>query len=204
MPGILALDAATVTGFALADPGGDPVWGHHRMGGRCATDGEVFAAFRGYVLDLIDAHEPQYLVFEAAFTPRLGADPRKNKIINPQTLQRLYGFRAHIVCIAEERCLICHDKQSLEFTKWFTGRGRFPGATSADRSKAKKAAMVEACAARGWRVTEDEADALGLLMCFEAELYPEYSLRRKRAFRQPSGPLFPSQLEASARKIDNV
>jgi hypothetical protein len=191
MSGILAIDAATVTGFAMAKPGCEPVWGHHRMGGRSATDGEVFAAFRDYVLDLIETHDPQYLVFEAAFTPRLGADPQKNKIINPQTLQRLYGFRAHIVCIAEERCLICHDKQSLEFTKWFTGRGRFPGATSADRSKAKKATMVAAC---------DEADAIALLLCFEAELYPEQSLRRKRAFKQPLGPLFPLQLEAGARK----
>jgi Holliday junction resolvasome RuvABC endonuclease subunit len=190
MSGILGLDAATVTGWCYAAPGAEPVWGHHRMGGRSATDGEVFAAFRDYVLDLIETYDPQYLVFEAAFTPRLGADPQKNKIINPQTLQRLYGFRAHIVCIAEERCLICHDKQSLEFTKWFTGRGRFPGATSAERSKAKKAAMVAACAARGWKVTDDEADAIALLLCFEAELYPEHSLRRKRALKQPSGPLF--------------
>jgi hypothetical protein len=189
MTGILGIDAATVTGFAFCKPGYEPIWGHHRMGGRSATDGEVFAAFRDYVLDLIETYEPQYLVFEAAFTPRLGADPQKNKIINPQTLQRLYGFRAHIVCIAEERCLICHDKQSLEFTKWFTGRGRFPGATSADRSKAKKAAMVAACAARGWRVTEDEADALGLLMCFEAELYPEAAMKRRMTLKIPSGPL---------------
>jgi hypothetical protein len=190
MGGILSLDAATVTGWCSAAPGREPVWGHHRMGGRSATDGEVFAAFREFVIDRIEIYHPQYLVFEAAFTPRLGADPQKNKIINPQTLQRLYGFRAHIVCIAEERCMICHDKQSLEFTKWFTGRGRFPGATSAERSKAKKAAMVAACAARGWKVTDDEADAIALLLCFEEELYPEEALRRKRVFRQPGGPLF--------------
>jgi Holliday junction resolvasome RuvABC endonuclease subunit len=173
------------------------------MGGRSATDGEVFAAFRDYVLELIDAYEPQYLVFEAAFTPRLGADPQKNKIINPQTLQRLYGFRAHIVCIAEERCLICHDKQSLEFTKWFTGRGRFPGATSAERSKAKKAAMVAACAARGWKVTDDEADAIALLLCFESELYPEHALRRKRVFKRPAGALFPLQSETRSQTRSN-
>ena len=181
MPGILAVDQATVSGWAFAEPGDPPVWGHKRMGRAGATEGEVFFAFRLFLLGLVDAFKPRYLVFEAPFLPRPDRSATA-KPLNPAVLRRAYGLASQIVAIAEEYGLSCYEKQSVEVAKFFTGQGRFKGETADARTKAKKDATIAACWARGWECTHDEADALALLMCFEAELHPAHALRRTPLF----------------------
>jgi len=130
--------------------------------GGTATEGEVFFAFRLFLLARIDAFKPRYLVMEAPFTPRPNRSDAA-KQLNPQTLRKAYGFAAHITAIAEEYALCCYEKQSVEVAKFFTGKGRFPGQTAEERTRAKKRAVMATCWARGWKCAHDEADALALL-----------------------------------------
>lgn len=191
MSGILAVDQATTTGFAFLDkPGEEPVWGHHRMGRPETWEGKVFHNFRTFLYGLLnDLGTPDCLVFEAPFVPRPNRSAEA-KPINAFTLRKAYGWVAHLTEIAEEYQIEqIEEAQSVEFTKFFTGRGRFLGETTAAKSAAKKYAVVEACKARGWNATHDEADALAMLMFTEYRLYPEASLRRRIVLRQPMGPL---------------
>jgi len=190
MSGILAIDPGTkATGWAHADPGMQPTWGHERMGRQGDTGGQVYYRFRLFLTLKFDELSPELVVFEAPFVPRPdrseGAAP-----LNAFTSRRSYGWTAHIEELCEKSGIGCYEEQSSKFTKFFTGRGRFPGLTWEERRKAKKDATVAACWARGWRVTDDEADALALLLSFESERFPEAALRRPRVLKQPRGPLF--------------
>ena len=126
MRGILAIDQATVSGWAFAEPGEPPVWGHKRMGRAGATEGEVFFAFRLFLLARVDAFRPRYLVMEAPFLPRPDRSAAA-KALNPAVLRRAYGFAANFTAIAEEFGICCYEKQSVEVVKFFTGKGRSPG-----------------------------------------------------------------------------
>lgn len=193
MSGLLAIDQATVSGWAYCRPGEEPVWGHKRMGNPETWEGKVFHNFRVFLYELLDHWgRPDCLVFEAPFVPRYDRSAEA-KPMNPQTLRKAFGWVAHLTQIAEERGIErIEEVQSIEFTKFFTGKGRFAGETSADKSYAKKSAVVAACKARGWDATHDEADALAMLMFAEYRLYPEASLRRRIVLKQPHGPLFVS------------
>ncbi len=201
MGGLLALDQSTAsTGWAWCEPGADPLWGHKRMGARATWEGGVYSDLRAFLLDRIDALSPKALSFESPFVPRPDRQQKTAAPFNPAVLRRSYGFVAHIVEIAETCGLDCYEMQSAEFTKFFTGRGRFPGDTYEQKRAAKKAATVAACAARGWRVTHDEADALALLMFTEWKLYPQTALQRRMVLKVPRGPLFelPAKTEVFA------
>ena len=189
MTGLLAIDQATVTGWAFCVPGGEPTWGHARMGPPNAWEGSVFWEFRRFVQDLIQALTPEYLVYETPFTPRPHSQPGA-AVLDPDVLARAYGFCAHITALAQEYGLGCERINSRQATKFLTGKGQFDGGTVAERRAAKKDATVTACNARGWQVTNDEADALALLMCAEHKLYPAVALTRRKVLRQPTGPLF--------------
>jgi len=135
--------------------------------------GEVFFAFRLFLLARIDEFKPRFLIMEAPFLPRPDRSAAA-QALNPAVLRRAYGLAAYITGIAEEYALCCFEKQSTEVAKFFTGKGRFPGQTADERTRAKKQAVMAACWARGWKCRhDDEADALALLCCFEAELYPD-------------------------------
>jgi hypothetical protein len=194
MSGILALDQATVVGWAWCEPGKEPLWGRKRMGREKCWEGAAFDIFRTFLLERISMLEPDVIAFEAPFTPQRRAkddDDDGGAVLNAQTQRKSYGWVAHITQIAHSLNLGCEEVQSSEFTKMLTGRGGgWPGKTWAERRKAKKAAVVEAIAARGWKVTADEADALGILLFTEKRLYPRESRSRRMVLKTPSGPLF--------------
>jgi hypothetical protein len=176
--GILALDQATVTGWAYSDPGDKSVqFGHQRMGRQGGTAGEVGAAFAIFLEARIAVFEPRWIVYEAPYVPRpsarAGVPP-----INPETLRRLLGLAFLIDTIAEQHGIDCREATSGAFIKFFTGSGKYP------ERAAKKAATVAMCKIHGWKATEDEADALALLFYAEAKLFPEFSMKRA------AGPLF--------------
>jgi hypothetical protein len=191
MSGILAIDQGTAaTGWAYCLPGCEPMWDHIRLGKRGAWEGAVFWEFRNFLLDRIGMLEPDVLAFEAPFVPFPGRSSTAKPFSLAQT-RRAMGLVAHISAIAEE-CSIgqVEEVQTTEAVKFMTGRGRFEGETSEDRTAAKKAATVAACVARGWSVSHDEADAIAILMFTENRLYPRESLSRRMVLKQPSGPLF--------------
>jgi len=102
------------------------------MGRAGATEGEVFFAFRLFLLARIDALQPRFLVIEAPFLSRPNRSSAA-QALNPDVLPRLYGLRAHIVDIAEEFGLVSYQKQSTSVAAFFTGRGKFPGGTALER-----------------------------------------------------------------------
>jgi len=191
MSGILAIDQAITSGYAAAAPGQPPEWGHKRMGGPGDSEGYLFASFRAWVVELIVRYEPIDLAWEASFVPR----PDRSKAAAPFNLDQIklaMGWRAHLLALAEEFDLrVPREYQTSDVTKFLTGRGAYPGASYEQRRVARNAAMVMACQARGYEVaTHDEANALGILLCAEYELYPREALTRPRTLKAPTGPLF--------------
>jgi hypothetical protein len=98
-------------------------------------------------------------------------------------MRRLLGLAWEIELFAAKHSIECREIAPISATKQMTGRGRYP-----DR-RAKKRDTMRACWARGWECTEDEADALALLMFAEMQLYPREALTRPRTYRVPEGPL---------------
>ena len=191
MPGILAIDQATVTGWAFAEPGCEPMWGHVRLNKReKATAGEVGAEFYSLVNRLILRYCPLYICFETPYVPR-PRRTRKGEVeteggipLNAQTMRKLLGLAFLIDTIAAQRGIECREVLSTAATKAMTGRGKYPS------RQAKKLATMQACWARGWKASEDEADALAILIFSEARLYPEAFRSRQMVLKMPRGPLF--------------
>ena len=157
---ILALDLATVTGWAVAVPpyhvaptpreeaagmavplrvsGAKSFRAHSGNIGACAD------AFVRWLDEMVSDHKPDLIVFEAPFA---GA------VRNANTGRMLFGFCALAEMVAyrhEIRVLECNN---ATVKKHATGSGR-----------ADKKQMVAAARARGWNPQDDnEADALWLL-----------------------------------------
>ena len=62
------------------------------MGRAGATEGEVFFAFRLFLLARIDEFKPRFLVMEAPFLSRPNRSSAA-QALNPDVLSRLYGLR---------------------------------------------------------------------------------------------------------------
>lgn len=62
---ILALDIATVSGWAAGSPGDKPQMGSVRLLGRGADDGAIGAAMCDWLADMITVHQPKLVAFEA-------------------------------------------------------------------------------------------------------------------------------------------
>ena len=186
MPGILALDIATTTGAAYAAPGERPQWWHQRFGKPGAANGEIGRLFASWLSWLISETKPEWLIFESPFVP-----PK----LNNNTIRRLYG----IAFIAESQAfrygIECREVDTASVAKFFTGKARWKPASNVITSRdAKKAATRRVCERYGWTsVTEDEADALAVLVYAEALIYPEAAIKRGSF-----GPLFTAPNKTAA------
>jgi hypothetical protein len=66
---ILALDLATVTGWAFGNPGEQPVFGSIRFGKTSPTHGEIAAAAIEWMIGKLDEVKPHLIVFEQPLPP---------------------------------------------------------------------------------------------------------------------------------------
>jgi Holliday junction resolvasome RuvABC endonuclease subunit len=132
-----------------------------------------------FLHERIDSFAPDLIAYEQPF-------------LSPsfQTAFMLLGIGFTIDTVAKQCGIECCSVIATEATKALTGRAKFPGKDYEARRKAKKAATMEACWARGWKATEDEADAIAVLLLAEAKRFPEAAMRRPKGLKQPSGPLF--------------
>ncbi len=181
MPGgIATFDLATVTGWAYGEPGGKPLYGHRRNGGRPgAPVGAILADFEDWLVRHLDQLHPSVIYYEAPFLPRTAN-------INPATVLVLYGLRGMLVAEAHRRDLAARDVNISQITKHFTGFswGHMGRAE-------KKAATIRMAALYGWPVeTDDEADALAVLVFAENQIDPVAARARS------AGPLW---AQAAAR-----
>jgi hypothetical protein len=177
--GIIALDPAKTIGWAAVfEPGGPVQFGHKRLGRDGAETEEVAESLAAFLDARIDLFKPDLIVRENYYIGG-GRVP-----MNAQTIFMLCGIAWQIDLTARLCGIECRRAQTAAFTNYFIGRGKFPSRA------AKKNAVRSQCAAMGWRATEDEADALALLMFAEAKMYPIESMRRTRRMRALVGPLF--------------
>ena len=182
MPGILAIDPARVLGWAYCLPGGPVDFGHETLARRGAEPGLIGARLDTFLRSRIRKLEPSLIVYEQPFL--------SSKFIDMHTAFELLGISFYIDTIAELHGIKYNSVNAIEATKSLTGRGKFPGKNYDERRAAKKAAAIEACRARGWNATADEADAIAVLLLAEAKLFPVEAMRRPAVLKQPTGPLF--------------
>jgi hypothetical protein len=179
---ILTLDPATVCGWAVGPPGAQPPllqWGARDFGsGR--TNGTIISMFRAWLNELCYQHRPSFCVFETPYIPRPPSPFAKKGAggppMNPLVLRRLLGMTGQIEAICEEFRILCREATSGEFTKYMTGKGRFPGGR-----KEKKRAVIDACRRYGCDVSDDNAaDALALWFYAESFVDDRAAAHRSR------------------------
>ena len=154
-------------------------YGHTELARRGASPGAIGLGLDAFLHLTINAVNPDLIVYEQPFLSP-----------NFQTQFVLLGIGFYIDTVAVAYGVECHSIIATEATKALTGRAKFPGKNYPERRKAKKMATIEACRARGWDATEDEADAIAVFLLAEAKRFPEAALSRPRVLRQPTGPLF--------------
>lgn len=144
MPGILAIDAATTTGWAATVEGQTaPEMGAIRLvKGTVGDDlGRLYLALRQHLGMLIDSYAPRRIWFEA---PMVFNAARTTKLLN--------GLGATIECLAAERAIPCFEGNVNEVRRHVLGRGR--------RGDDQKLRALSYCRMRGWRPPgHDAADA---------------------------------------------
>lgn len=162
---ILALDLATVTGWAVGEPGTVPLAGSYRVARPGAGLGLFLAGYSDWLADRITILEPCTLIFEAPILT--------GKKTALETARKLMCLAGVTEMIAYRRELPCFEASGVEVTKFFTGRARYPGDTPQERRHAKKQAVISQCAMLGWRAEDDNAaDALALWRWAEFKLHP--------------------------------
>jgi hypothetical protein len=147
MNNVLALDLATVTGYARGEVGGRPVAGSIRFGTRESGDGEVFGHAIGWFSKLIAMQpRPDVIVVEAMLPPgaKVGAT-------NSSTRDRLAGLHAIVRGVA-------HIRGAGEIACYSVGdiRHHFIGERSLRRAQAKQAIVLR-CEMLGWQVVDNNA-----------------------------------------------
>jgi hypothetical protein len=164
---ILALDLAGQTGFARWDTSmPQPSWGTLRL--PTGTQGICYASFRDALLIKISADRIEHIVVESVFV-----SPEQMSAV-----ERLYGLIAIVREVAYRKNIPVNSVTVTEWRAPFIGQARAPKHLSKPqrRSWLKNETRKE-CARRGWQVsTDDEADALGLLVYERARLFPEWGV----------------------------
>ena len=176
--GILALDLATVVGWAYCGPnfrpvtaleakaagrtydlGGEITSGSHLVAPPGVALGQFLDRFDLWLADMLIVNAPDYLVFEAPIHVAGST--------SIETARRLMSMAGLTELIAHRREIpIVREVNVMSIKKHWTGNGR-----------AKKPEMIEAARARGFTPRDDnEADALAVLD-FAASIL----LKRRRA-----------------------
>lgn len=156
MSSLLALDIATVIGFAAGVPGGNPIWGSYRPAPPGSDEGQVFLAAERWLTQKVAIICPTLIYAEDQYIA-VGGDKKRGGGINIATVRRLYGLRA--VC-----ALVCARYEiRLRWVSAGTVQRFFLPNSGRMKRAEKKAATIRVCHDRGWNVeTEDEADGVAV------------------------------------------
>lgn len=150
---ILAIDIATVTGFARGRVGSTPVCGSFRFASRGSEDNAVFAACHRWIADILEPRpRPDIIIVEKMLSPeaKLGST-------TTEVRDRLAGLQGIIRAVAVRRGISDIQEAGVqEVRKHFIGHGNLK------RDKAK-ARVMAVCNALGWDAPDDNAgDAAAL------------------------------------------
>jgi hypothetical protein len=172
---ILAIDLATVCGFARGKMGGAPTCGSIRFGTREASDNAVFAHCLSWIAEVLEPRpRPDILVLEAMLPPgaKLGHTSREVR-------DRLAGLHGIIRGVAHLRGVFDIQEADVgDVRKHFIGRRNLK------RERAKRA-VVERCCMLGWEtIDHNGADALALWHYCCARIKPELALQVSPLFQR--------------------
>lgn len=163
---VLALDLASVSGWACGEPGGEPEHGSIRFASAGAAHEAVFAGALRWMSDTMTSRAPAVVVWEA---PLATSFKRGSSNVNTTTL--LYGLPAVIGAVSYLRG--CYDIRKAD-TK--DVRNHFIGCNP-KRVKAKPM-VIRQCRVMGWEVKDDnEADALATWHYMCALIAPRLAMR---------------------------
>lgn len=193
--GLLGLDVATVTGFAACSPGGVPIWGHRRMGAPDAPMGETLHFFGTWINMMLDRLRPRHVMIERPYIPQPARQQRVRFAgtttqmpiagipelaisaaapVNLATVWRLMAMTGRVYEACFERGIECQNVPTQVWSKFFVGRG-----SGFKTREAKKKAAMDTAMLYGWKATNDEADALGILIWAEHVFYPQIAAQRR-------------------------
>lgn len=166
MKPILALDLASVTGWAVGEPGMMLAHGSIRFASKGASHEAIFANAYEWMLDKIAVYGPSLVVWEAPLTTTF----TRGKTTNDTTTV-LFGLPAIIGCAAYQRGVYDIRKAETRLVRLhFIGQN--PKRTIAKRL------VIRQCAAHGWDVKDDnEADACATWSYMCSLLHPELAMR---------------------------
>lgn len=182
---ILVFDPATHCGWACGLAGAEPAdmqWGARDFSAK--SNGEVLATFRAWVSNLCFVYKPTVCVYETPYIPqprqaftRRGLASKSPPPMNPLVLRRLLGMTGNIDAVCFELRIRCFESTSQEFTKYVTGKGRYPGGRDEKKQK-----VIEGVGRYGFDVQGDDnaADALALWLWTEAIVAPNAAEHRAR------------------------
>jgi hypothetical protein len=152
---VLALDLASISGWALGEPGGTPTHGYIRFAAPGSSHEAIFAAACRWMIDMME-RRPTVVVFESPL-----ATSFKRGKTNASTTGLLWGLPAVIGAVAYmSGCYNIRKADTRDVRIHFIG-------SNPPRAKAKAMTVLN-CQRLGWNVTDDnEADALAIwhFMC---------------------------------------
>lgn len=145
---VLALDLASVSGWAVGEPGGQPEHGSHRFAKQGASHEAIFANAMDWAETIIMLHHPRLIVWEAPL-PGFKAGKTTNDVTTV-----LFGLPAIVGVVAYRHGIYdCRKADTGAVRHHFIG-------CNPKRAKAK-GLVVRQCNAMGWHCSDDnEADAL--------------------------------------------
>lgn len=170
---VLALDLATITGWAYGEPGSVPVHGTKRFAAPGASHEAIFANAMHWTKGLLADKHVTTVVWEA---PMVTTFARGNTTSNTTTV--LYGLPAVIGAVVYSAGIYDIRKAETKLVRnYFIG-------SNPKRAKAKSLVM-QMCRANGWEVADDnEADALATWDYMCALLEPKLAMRPTPLFGQ--------------------
>lgn len=180
MKTVLALDVATVTGWAFGPiiPGQGPsVSGYHRFGREGADDPRIWSAALVWLNQMIALHNPTLVALEAPINSASAGGGS-----NAGTMVRLIGLQAILRAVTELKLPVSARLVAVQSArKLFIGHGNLP-------SKEAKASVQARCLELGW-LTEytmqpDRADACALWAKACADADPDFAAAFPRALHQ--------------------
>ena len=145
---VLALDLATVTGWAYGRPGEVPIFGHLRFVSQGTSRAGLYRAFRSW-LDRGDGYQPDLIVYESSAVPSIMAGKT-----NIDTIKTLIGLAEHLEEWAYNRVEL-REASVSQVRSHFIGRNM--------KANIAKPMTMERCKELGWNVeNHDDADACAL------------------------------------------
>lgn len=152
MKSVLALDVATVTGYAFGPIGEPQLCDALRFGHRDACDEDVWFPAMCFLTDRLNVLQPDVVAIEAPINSLVAGGT------NARTTQRLLGLQAVLrTVVRAKRPNLAQLINVQSARKFFIGHGNLPGEEAKRRVRAK-------CIELGWLTEEDatydKADAL--------------------------------------------